>query len=212
MSRLVPAGVTAALAVLMLAVAAPALARQEMAAPPVTSADRVLGSADAPVTIIEYASFTCPHCAHFHDTVLAPLKARYIDTGRARLVYRDLPTAPQNLSEMASKIARCAAPERYFDVADALFAGQPAMLNGGDPNAWLSAAARVSGKPADELLACAYAPESDAALNAIAEGGWNAGVRGTPTLIVDGVAAPATLEGLSAAIDARLAARSAGAP
>ncbi|MFN3354292.1 MAG: DsbA family protein [Brevundimonas sp.] len=188
---------------------APAAAQQALPVPPVTGADRVLGSPDAPVTIVEYASFTCPHCADFHTQVLSEIKTRYIDTGQARLVYRDFPTAPAALSETASRVARCAAPEAYFDVVDSLFGGQATMRSGGDPNAWLSAAVRVAGRPAQDVLACVYAPETQAQMTAVVEAAWTAGVRGTPTLIVDGVAVPATLEGLSAAIDARLAAASA---
>ena len=64
------------------------------APPPVTAQDHVLGRADAPVTVIEYASFTCSHCADFHNTVLPAFKAKYIDTGKVRLVHRNLPTQP----------------------------------------------------------------------------------------------------------------------
>ena len=82
--------------VLMLAlVAAPMAASAQTPAPPaVTSADRVLGRADAPVTVIEYASFVCSHCAHWHKTVLPTFKTLFIDTGQVRLVYRNLPTNP----------------------------------------------------------------------------------------------------------------------
>ena len=123
------------LAALSLLAATPVTAQQALPVPPVTVADRVLGDAEAPVTVIVYASFTCPHCADFHQTALVPIKARFIDTGRARLVYRDLPTGPQALSEPAAKLARCAAPEAYYTVADTLYAGQDAVLQGGDPNA-----------------------------------------------------------------------------
>ncbi len=195
------------LAALSLLAATPVTAQQALPVPPVTVADRVLGDAEAPVTVIVYASFTCPHCADFHQTALVPIKARFIDTGRARLVYRDLPTGPQALSEPAAKLARCAAPEAYYSVADTLYAGQDAVLQGGDPNAWLSAAVRVAGRPAQEMLTCLYAPETDAALDAMVEAGWTAGVRGTPTVIVGGVSVPPTTEALSAAIEVALARR-----
>ena len=206
-------GALAGLFALTLLAAMPAAAQQALPVPPVSPADRVLGAAEAPVTVIVYASFTCPHCAEFHETALAPIKSRFIDTGQARLVYRDLPTGPQALSEPAAKLARCAAPETYYTVADTLYAGQAAVLQGGDPNAWLSAAVRVAGRPAQELLTCLYAPETDAALDAVVQAGVAAGVRGTPTVIVGGVSVPPTAEALAAAITAALPPRpAAGTP
>jgi protein-disulfide isomerase len=81
--------------------------------------DRVLGNADAPVTIIEYASLTCPHCAQFATTTFPELKKRYIDTGKVRFIYRDFPL--DQLAAAGSMLAHCAPAERYFDVIDALF-------------------------------------------------------------------------------------------
>src|SRR5712672_1410926 len=86
--------------------------------------DRVLGKADAPITIIEYASLTCPHCAHFEVDVLPKLKAKWIDTGKAKLVLRDFPLDEPALR--AAMVARCAPPERFFGFIDALFQGQNA--------------------------------------------------------------------------------------
>ena len=76
------------------------------AVPAVTAADRVLGRADAPVTVIEYASFTCSHCAAWTNEVLPDFKARYIDTGKVRLVFRDLPTQPVQAAATAAAIGR----------------------------------------------------------------------------------------------------------
>jgi protein-disulfide isomerase len=195
-------GALAAMMALAALAATPAAAQQTLPVPPVTSADRVLGSTEAPVTIITYASFTCPHCAEFHHSILPQIKARYIDSGRARLVYRDLPTNPRPLAEAGAKLARCAAPEAFFNVADALYDGQAAALAGGDPNVWLSTGLRAAGRPQAEVLACFYAPETAAALEASVEAGWAAGVRGTPTVIVDGQLVAPTVEAISAAIEA----------
>ena len=68
--------------------------------------DNVLGSPDAPVTIIEYASMTCPHCAHFHETTYPQLKAKYIDTGKVRFIFREFPL--DQLAAAGSMLARCA--------------------------------------------------------------------------------------------------------
>src|SRR5688572_30546501 len=83
--------------------------------------DKVLGNADAPVTIVEYASMTCPHCAHFHATVLPELKTKYIDTGKARLIFREFPFDPR--AEAGFMLARCS-NDNYFPMIDVLFKQQ----------------------------------------------------------------------------------------
>ncbi len=83
--------------------------------------DVVLGKPDAPVTIVEYASMTCGHCASFHNTVLPTLKEKYIDTGKAKLILREFPL--DNLAAAASMLARCAGDKSY-DVVSALFKSQ----------------------------------------------------------------------------------------
>jgi protein-disulfide isomerase len=84
--------------------------------------DQVLGSADAPVTIIEYASMTCPHCAHFHETTYPELKKKYIDTGKVRFIFREFPLDP--LAAAGSMLARCAGGDKYFPMVESLFAQQ----------------------------------------------------------------------------------------
>ena len=92
-------------------------------APPL--GDMALGSANAPVTIIEYASMTCPHCAEFHRTVFPELKAQYINTGTVRFIFREFPIDP--VAATCSMLARCIGkddPTRYHAAIDALFATQ----------------------------------------------------------------------------------------
>jgi protein-disulfide isomerase len=84
--------------------------------------DLSLGKEDAPNTIVEYASMTCPHCAAFHETVLPELKTKYIDTGQARLILREFPL--DQLAAQASMVARCAGPDRYYPMVGALFETQ----------------------------------------------------------------------------------------
>jgi protein-disulfide isomerase len=74
------------------------------------STDHVLGKADAPITIIEYASLTCPHCAEFNKEVLPEVKTKYIETGKAKLIYRDFPLDQWALR--ASVLARCAPADK----------------------------------------------------------------------------------------------------
>ena len=84
--------------------------------------DLVLGKADAPVTIIEYASMTCPHCANFHKTTYPALKAKYIETGKVRFIFREFPL--DDLAVAASMLARCAGGEKTMALIDVLFASQ----------------------------------------------------------------------------------------
>src|ERR1700719_2714388 len=93
----------------------------ELMAPPPLG-DESLGSANAPVTIIEYASMTCPHCAHFHETTFPELKKKYIDTGKVRYIFREFPL--DQLAAAGSMLARCAGPDKYFPLIETLFAQQ----------------------------------------------------------------------------------------
>lgn len=181
-----------------------AQARQAAPAPvpAVTASDRVLGRADAPVTVIEYASFTCNHCAAWTNDILPQFKARYIDTGKVRLVFRDMPTPPAQIAAVAAGIGRCAAPGRFFDVAHSLMGGQAAAFEKGDAAGWFSAAIAASGRSEDQIQACLKDPATTRAMQAEVDGAVAAGVSGTPSFFVNGkrVADP-SLESLSAAID-----------
>ena len=84
--------------------------------------DVALGSDKAPVTIIEYASMTCPHCAHFSETTFPELKKRYIDTGKVRFIFREFPF--DKVAAAAFMLARCAGKDRYMAVVETLFAKQ----------------------------------------------------------------------------------------
>ncbi|HVG51086.1 MAG TPA: DsbA family protein [Xanthobacteraceae bacterium] len=88
-------------------------------AEPSAIGDMALGSDKAPVTIIEYASMTCSHCAHFAVTTFPKLKERYIDTGKVRYIFREFPLDP--LAAGASLLARCADKDKYFSIVDLLF-------------------------------------------------------------------------------------------
>jgi protein-disulfide isomerase len=190
--------------VLMLATAPLAGASSALAGdlPPVTTNDRILGHTDAPVTVVEYASFVCPHCAAWHKEVFPAFKAAYIDTGKVRLVYRTLPTSPENLAMTAAGIARCAAPNKFFDVVDSLFDGQSALTTGGQ-HAWFTNAIAAGGRTEDQIKTCFADPATSAELNAEIQGAGDAGVDGTPTFFVNGqkIANP-SLASLGAAIDA----------
>ncbi|WEK56997.1 MAG: thioredoxin domain-containing protein [Candidatus Brevundimonas phytovorans] len=178
------------------------------AVPAVSPADRVLGRSDAPVTVIEYASFTCSHCAAWTNEVLPTFKARYIDTGKVKLVFRDLPTQPAQVAATAAAIARCAAPEKFFDVAHHFMAGQAAAFASGDVRGWYMGAIAVSGRTQPQIEACLADPATNQNLQHSVEAAIAAGVNGTPTFFVNGRrAADHSIETLSAAIDPLLKGR-----
>ena len=181
-----------------------AVAREAVA--PVTAADRSIGRADAPVTVIEYASFACHHCADWHQFVYPVFKQRYIDTGQVRFVFRNLPTPPEEISLPGAALARCAVPERFFDVAAALMHGQGAVLNGGSRDAWYAPAISVSGRTRAQLDACAVTPATLAAINRDVDSAIAADATTTPAFFVNGRRVmDRSLGGLEVAIRAAVA-------
>ncbi len=147
--------------------------------------DMVLGKADAPVTIVEYASLTCPHCASFHANVLPVLKTEYIDTGKVKLIFRDFPL--DQLALAAAGIARCAGPERYYSFLEVMFSQQRAWASAPDPRAALTQIARLGGMSTEQVDNCLTDQAvSDYILNSRLEGNQKFNVNSTPTLIVNG--------------------------
>lgn len=108
-----------------------------------TKDDRILGNPDAPVTIIEYASLTCPHCAHFANDILPELKKKWIDTGKVKLVFRDFPLDEEALR--AAMIARCAPPDRFYAYVDTFFAAQEKWVMARDYREALARLVRLGG-------------------------------------------------------------------
>ncbi len=88
--------------------------------------DQVLGEASAPITIIEYASLTCPHCAAFQKETFPALKERYIDTGKVRYIFREFPL--DNYATAGFMLARCGGDGKYYPIIDAFFAKQNELL------------------------------------------------------------------------------------
>lgn len=154
------------------------------------SSDMVLGAAEAPVTLIEYASVTCPHCATFNEQVMPAIKEKYIDTGKVKLVFREFPTAPANFSLIGSVLARCAAekagPEAYFLVTDALFRGQQTWIKE-NPKTELLKIVAQAGMDEAALDACLQRKELVEVINANAKEAMEKyNVNGTPSFILDG--------------------------
>lgn len=166
------------------AVAQEARAVGEAAALP----DMVMGQQDAPVTIIEYASYTCSHCANFHETVLAPLKAEYIDTGKVKFIHREVYFDKFGL--WAGMIANCVGPEKYYPVSGMIYDTQADWIGDGK-EATISANLRKIGLKAgltgDQVEACLN--DMDRAQAMVASYQQKAGADGidaTPTLIING--------------------------
>ena len=159
----------------------PALASEE-----IFEDDRILGDHDAPVTIIEYASLTCPHCAAFHGGTLPELKESWIKEGRARLVYRDYPL--DRVAMTGSMIAQCFEQDQaYFAFLDMLYAQQRQWALAESPVEALYERARLGGMDRDRFNACL---QDEAQLNRILEkikhGQDNYQIRSTPSLIING--------------------------
>ena len=174
----------ALLALVVVGSAAPAVATEPVAA--VTAADRSIGRADAPVTVIEYGSFACHLCADWHELVYPAFKQRFVDTGQVRFVFRNLPTQPEAVSLPGAALAHCAAPERFFDVASALMLGQAAVLRGGARETWYAPAVAVSGRTLAQLETCAATPATRAAITRDIDGAHAADIHSTPSFFVNG--------------------------
>ena len=114
--------------------------------------EAVLGAADAPVTVIEYASMTCPHCAQFHAKAMPALKDEYIAKGKVRLVYRDFPLDAMALK--AAMVARCGGEDRYFAFVDVIYGQQARWARSPDPVAALKQLVQIGGLRAGEVDAC----------------------------------------------------------
>lgn len=113
--------------------------------------DKSMGKDDAPVTIVEYASMTCPHCAHFNDTTFPDLKAKYIDTGKVRYILREFPFDPR--AEAGFMLARCAG-DNYFPMVDVLFKQQEQWAAGNNTKEALLQISRLAGFTQESFNAC----------------------------------------------------------
>ena len=164
--------------------------------------ERTLGDPNAPVTVIEYASLTCPHCAHFHNEVLPDLKERYIETGKVRLVYRDFPLDERAL--MAAALAHCAGPDRYFGFLDVLFQTQSGWARADDYIGALKKLGKLGGMSDEQMDACLADQElTDGILQSRLDGQNEHQVSSTPTLVINGEVYPGAreIDELSAVID-----------
>jgi protein-disulfide isomerase len=144
----------------------------------------ILGQTDAPLTIIEYASLTCPHCARFDARTLPRLRQDWIEPGKARLVFRDFPL--DGLALRAAALTHCVPPERYLEFVDTLFKEQPSWAALGDKAiARVASLGGLSEAQAEACLADTKRIESISAARVAAEKEW--GIDATPTFFIDGM-------------------------
>lgn len=147
--------------------------------------DRVKGNPDAPITIIEYASLTCPHCARFQEETLPKLEKDWIDTGKAKLIYRDYPL--DKYAADASMIARCAPSDQYFTFIGAFFAQQQYWAHSEDPIKGLTQLAMLGGMSKKDVDAClSNEALRDAILQMRLDGQMEHDVNSTPTFVING--------------------------
>lgn len=150
-------------------------------------AEMVMGDANAPIEIIEYASYTCPHCANFHSTTFKQLKENYIDTGKVRFIYREVYFDRYGL--WASMVARCGGEDRFFAITESLYnsqkdwtAGEPAEIA-----EKLKKIGIIDGLDKDELETCMA--DGDKAQELVTWFQGNATkdeITGTPSFIING--------------------------
>ena len=150
--------------------------------------EMVIGDPDAPLTVIEYASFTCPHCASFHENTYGDLKKNYIDTGKINFVFREIYFDKYGI--WASMIARCAGPKKFFGLTDMLLSSQRTWARAGDDLAIvneLSKIARLAGLEEEQIQSCLRDGDKIKALVAWYKDNATAdGVRSTPSFMIDG--------------------------
>ena len=148
--------------------------------------DHALGKADAPITIVEYASVTCPHCADWTLNVFPHVRTKYIDTGKVRYVFREFPTPPADLAMVGHLIANCAPDEKYFEVLHVQFKRQRQILGSSDIKGEYVNLAKSAGMSEADFETCMSNETEIARLNDVIRGGVDAGVTGTPTFFVNG--------------------------
>lgn len=200
----------AALAVVLVTGLGVASAAQAQAVAPIGPDDFTLGNPKARVTVVEYASASCPHCARFNNEVFPAFKAKYIDTGQIYYAYRPFLTQPVEVAGAGALVARCAPRDKAFAVIDAFFKGQQHMYDTGDLKAALLSAGAAGGLNEAQVMACLNDQKATTALNAREKRYLERDkISSTPTFVIGGerLEGEQTLAALDAAIAKAQAAR-----
>lgn len=148
--------------------------------------DRVMGSMMAPVTMIEYASMTCSHCAEFTLKTMPQVKKDWVATGKVKYVLRDL--AWDDMAVGITKVARCVPPQQYYGIVDAFFKNQMNIITSNDPLAQIKTVAAGFGLNGAQVEACVKDADLHQRVEASKKTAMEVlGIRGTPTTFVNGV-------------------------
>lgn len=155
---------------------------------PSSDNEKIMGNKDAPVAIVEYSSMTCPHCAAFHKDVLPEIKKKYIDTGKAKLIFREFPVSTQDLRSIAAfMLARCADDDKYFPLVDVLYRQQAQWARAENPIPILENIAKLAGFSQESFNACLKNQQvMDTVLAVRNKAAKDYGVSGTPTFFING--------------------------
>lgn len=169
--------------------------------------DEIMGNPNAPVTLLEYASMTCPHCKAFHEKIMPAITEKYIDSGKVRYIVRPFPFNGDRLGEAAFMLAKCAPNNNFYPMLDALFSTQQSWTSGDNPASELKRISRLAGLSEAEYQACLsdrnlYSKIIEARDVAVRK----FGVQATPTIFIDNAryTQPRSVRNLSAALDAAL--------
>ena len=167
--------------------------------------DVVMGDRDAAVTVVEYASLTCSHCAYFHATTFPQLKSELVDTGKANYIVRDVYF--DGLGLLAGRLARCLGPDAYYTLYDVILRTQSDWVRAGDPASELYRVVLRAGAPPERLLACVQDTEYALALVDTFKAHMEVDeIEATPTFVIGGkkLQGAVAFEELAAAVEAAL--------
>ncbi|MEM7301857.1 MAG: DsbA family protein [Pseudomonadota bacterium] len=167
--------------------------------------EKFVGKEDAPVTVVEYASMTCPHCKSFHERIYPKLKEKYVDSGKVKFIMREF--AWDDRAKAAFMLARCAPNDAYFPMVDVLFKQQNVWATSRDPAGELLKISKLAGFTEASFRECLTNQKLLDGINAVKNRGERKfGVNATPTLFIneERFSGDMTVDGISAAIDALL--------
>ena len=166
--------------------------------------DMVKGNSDAQVTIVEYASFTCPHCATFHKEIFPQLREQYIDTGKVKFIYREVYFDAPGL--WGGLLARCVSPEKYFGIVDLLYKKQSKWASGSTEKEILNelfSIGRQVGMEDEQINKCMQNKEKSLKMiDAYLENSKIDKITSTPSLVINGkLLKPNNFDDLAVEID-----------